>query len=954
MVRRAEQPRGPRPHPGRIAGLHCSLCTGTIEKALGRHPGVDNVAVSLTHEQALVDYDPGLVRSEDILTTLRDIGYDLYDLRKLRPFEEEEADLVQEGKRLLVAVAASLTAIALIANVTGVWSVLVPLSVVALMVPVAYAILLPAGRVAALGGALALVAPAAVAVAGRGAGLVGAGAIGWITGTLALAVVFGVAPHILRMAYQSARRGILNQHVLLEVGAFAGIVGGVIGLTGVLEDYPTGPFFAVTVLVANYHIFSEWLSLLVKTRSSQAVKKLLDLQPHTARVVRDGTERDVPIGQVHVGDLVRVRPGERVPVDGRVERGHSAVDLSLVTGEPVPVERSVGDEVIGGSINGDGTLVVRVTRVGEDSFLAQVVRHVEDARALKPGILHLVDRVLRIYTPTVLVVSALALVAWLAGSALIGGDLDVRRAVFAAITVLVMGYPCAVGIAAPLAIVRGAGEAADQGIIMRTGEAFQTFGQVRVVVLDKTGTLTEGRPAVREVVPVGEASEDDVLTNAAAAESPSQHPLARAIVDAAAASGRPLADPEHFESVTGFGVEATVGASQVLVGRPELLAERALSADGIGPVVEQLQRAGRTVAVVAVDGVVLGAIGLGDELRADAVEAVAGMRAAGASPPRYGGQPARRPRGGRARRDRRGQRRRPSRRQGRDSPPAPTRRHPAGHGGRRHQRRARPDAGRRGRRHGRRHRHRRRVGRRHHAARRPIRIARRSSHQPLQLPPGPPERGPRLPVQRRRHPPRHHRARVPGMGHDRHGRVRHDHLRELPRGPALTSIPGRRQRRPPARRHAPAPRRPSPLNRGATLSSRPEPTDSPKERSTTTRRNPMPAAILNDGVKSCADACVECIEACEACEACAQQCIESAEQEMVECVKLCLDCALLCEACLPLLARGSRYVTELCRLCADACDACAAECEKHDDDVMRHCAQACRRAVEECGRLAAE
>nr|MDQ3642836.1 heavy metal translocating P-type ATPase [Actinomycetota bacterium] len=433
-------------------------------------------------------------------------------------------------------------------------------------------------------------------------------------------------------AYQSARRGILNQHVLLEVGAFAGIAGGIIGLTEVLEDYPTAPFFAVSVLVANYHLFSEWLSLLVKTRSSQAVKKLLDLQPDTARVVRDGAELDVPIEDVGTGDLVRIRPGERVPVDGRVVRGHSAVDLSLVTGEPVPAERAAGDDVIGGSINGDGTLVVEVTRVGADSFLAQVVGHVEDARALKPGILHLVDRVLRVYTPTVLLAAALALVVWLAGSALVGGEADVRRAVFAGISILVMGYPCAVGIAAPLAIVRGAGEAADGGIIMRTGEAFQTFGQVGVVVLDKTGTLTEGRPGVREVVPVGDATEDDVLAAAAAAESPSQHPLARAIVDAAASRGHAIGEADDFESVTGFGVEATVGARRVLVGRPELLAERGLSAEGIAPVVERLQASGRTVAVVTADGVVIGAVGLGDELRADAVGAVARVRAAGMRP----------------------------------------------------------------------------------------------------------------------------------------------------------------------------------------------------------------------------------------------------------------------------------------------------------------------------------
>lgn len=618
----------------RIAGLHCSLCTGTIEKALGRHAGVDKVAVSLTHEQALVDYDPNLVRPEDILTTLRDIGYDLYDPRKLRPFEEEEADLVREGKRLLVAVAASLAAIGLIARVSGPWSVLVPASVVALMVPVAYAILRPAGRVAAAGGALALVAPAVAAMALRGVGVVDAAAAGWITGALAFAVVAGVAPHILRMAYQSARRGILNQHVLLEIGAFAGIAGGIIGLTGIFAGYPTAPFFAVSVLVANYHIFSEWLSLLVKTRSSQAVKKLLDLQPDTARVVRDGAELDVPIEQVRVGDLVRIRPGERIPVDGRVERGHSAVDLSLVTGEPVPVERSAGDEVIGGSINQDGRLLVEVTRVGEDRFLAQVVRHVEDARALKPGILHLVDRVLRVYTPTVLVVAAVALAGWLVGSAVFGAQADVRRAVFAAMSVLVMGYPCAVGIAAPLAIVRGAGEAADLGVIMRTGEAFQTFGQVRRIVLDKTGTLTEGRPAVRELIPiVPSISEDEVLSIAAAAEHPSQHPLARAIVEAARSRALSVPEPDRFESITGFGVEAAVDGRRVLVGRPEFIARQggSIGAEGAATI-RRLEEQGRTVAVVAVSGEVLGVIGLGDELRPDSVDAVARMRASGMTP----------------------------------------------------------------------------------------------------------------------------------------------------------------------------------------------------------------------------------------------------------------------------------------------------------------------------------
>jgi Cu+-exporting ATPase len=637
-----EQPRlwdsEPSSTPGhrriraKIAGLHCSLCTGTIEKALGRMDGVGTVSVSLTHEQALVDYDPDVVSPDKILGTLRDVGYELYDPRKLRAFEDEERDLVREGGRLLAAVTASLAAIGLVAEVTGIWSVLVPLSVVVLMVPLSYALLRPAGTGKALLGAAGVVAPGLAALAARATGILASPVIGWLAGLLAVGVVVGVAPHILRMAYQSARRGILNQHVLLEVGAFAGIAGGVIGLTGVLPGYPTAAFFAVSVLVANYHIFSEWLSLLVKTRSSQSIKKLLDLQPDLARLVAaDGSESEVPVEQVGVGQMVRVRPGERIPLDGRIRSGYSAVDVSLVTGEPVPAERGPGDEVVGGAINGTGSLRIEVTATGAEGFLAQVVRHVEDARALKPGILHLVDRVLRVYTPTVLSISALALLGWLTASWLLAGEPDVRRAVFAALSVLVMGYPCAVGIAAPLAIVRGTGSAADRGIVMRTGEAFQTFRLVRRVVLDKTGTLTEGKPTVCDLA-AADGDEDKLLAFAAAAENPSEHPLARAVVAAAEQRGLAVPAAEEFESVTGSGVRATVDQREVLVGRPGLLTEEGVDLSVLTAQVDQLEAAGHTVIGVAVDGTARGVIALGDELRADAAEAVARMHRDGLEP----------------------------------------------------------------------------------------------------------------------------------------------------------------------------------------------------------------------------------------------------------------------------------------------------------------------------------
>ncbi len=611
----------------RIGGLHCSLCTGTIEKALGSLPGVDKVAVSLTHEQALVEYDPKIARPENLLGTLRDIGYTVSDPRKVRPFEEDERDLVNEGRRFLMATALSIVSIALIAHPTGIGAWLLHGVVLASLLAFVFLVLRARGMVAAISGCATLVAVALALVPLKGQPSFEA-AVPWLVASMAFGLVLGIGRHILVMAFQALRRGILNQHVLLEIGAFAGIVGGTIGFALERPGYPTAPFFAVTVMVLTYHIFSEWLSLIVKTRSSQAVKRLLDLQPDTALVLREGQEREVPIEQVRLGDTVRIRPGQRVPVDGLVVDGHSAVDQSLVTGEPMPVERRQGDPVIGGSINGTGTLRVKVTAVGDSSFLQRVIREVEDARALKPGLLHLVDRVLRAYTPAVLIIAALSFVGWLVGSWLLAGQADVQRAVFAGLSVLVMGYPCAVGISAPLSIVRGAGEAAENGILMRTGEAFQGYRLVDTVVLDKTGTLTEGRPAVREVEVLA-GTEAELLAVAAAAEASSEHPLAQAIVKAAFERGAVPPDVTSFEAIPGKGVVARTALGEVSVGSPGFVTSRGIDLGQAAERIHALEEAGRTVIAVAQEGHALGIVALGDTLRPDAIEAVASLRKGG-------------------------------------------------------------------------------------------------------------------------------------------------------------------------------------------------------------------------------------------------------------------------------------------------------------------------------------
>ena len=623
----------PSKQPGRrrirahIGGLHCSLCTGTIEKALSRRPGVDKVAVSLTHEQALIEFDPTVTRAEDLLQTLKDIGYTVSDPRKVRPFEEEERALVRERGRFVTALTMSIAAMGLAGYPTGSgWFWLCVFSIASL-VAFSFVVLRSYGPGRAFAGSAFHAASGAGIYALQLRGAFGP-ATPWLAGALTISLIFGMGRHILRMAIAALRRGILNQHVLVEFGAFAGLAGGVIGLAFHPPNYPTTAFFSVGVMVMTYHIFSEWLSLIVKTRSSQAVKKLLDLEPDVAHVVRDSKEVDLPFEEVRVGDLVRIRPGERVSVDGVVESGESDVDESLVTGEPRLIEKRPGDPTISGSLNGHGALLVRVTVVGEESFLRQVIRSVEDARALKPGLLHLVDRVLRVYTPLVLLTAAAATLFWLLGPLVVGASPDLQRAMFAGLSVLVMGYPCAVGISAPLSIVRGAGEGAERGVLMRTGEAFQALRRVERVVFDKTGTLTEGRPAVRHIVPVA-SSEDELLTLVAAVEAGSEHPLARAIVEEAFNRGIALPEVEGFQAIPGRGVKARLTGARLVVGSPAFLASEGVSLAPQQARINELETQGLTVIAAARDGVLLGLLALGDALRPDAVETVRRLHALG-------------------------------------------------------------------------------------------------------------------------------------------------------------------------------------------------------------------------------------------------------------------------------------------------------------------------------------
>ncbi len=570
-----------------VGGMSCSFCTTTIERALGRMDGVVSVHVSLAHEDALIQYDPQLRRPEELVEALHALGYTIRDPDKLRAFEEQEAELRQERKRLLFAVSFTVAA-------AGV------------MIAMWLGIRQPWFR--------------------------------WVMLMGALVTVFGPGGHILSMAYHSLRRGILNQHVLLEFGAFAGLLGGFLGLAGqllgnpTLQRFPAPDFFGVAIFITTYHILSGYVSLLVRTRASQAVRRLLALQPDTARVLREGQEIELPIEQVQPGDWVRVRPGERIPVDGMVVDGGSSVDEGIVTGEPLPLDKALGDEVIGGSINQTGTLVVEVTRVGEESFLQQVARSIEEARALKPNILQLVDVILRYYVPGVILFAGAGLLLWTVGAWLFTGQVDTVRSIFAALAVFVMGYPCALGMATPLAMIRGGGEAAQRGILMRSAAAFQALHQIDVVLLDKTGTLTAGKPQVVAVAPAPGVNEVDCLRLAAGAELPSEHPLARAVISRALQKSVTPPGAEGFQATPGKGVVAHIEDMTVRVGSLDFLEEAGVHTDLFAADIARWGSMGWTVIGVAADDRLLGLLAIADAPKPDARETVQALRSLGLRP----------------------------------------------------------------------------------------------------------------------------------------------------------------------------------------------------------------------------------------------------------------------------------------------------------------------------------
>ncbi len=435
----------------------------------------------------------------------------------------------------------------------------------------------------------------------------------WWQFALATPVQFVVGWRFYRGAYQALRGGGANMDVLVALGTSAAWLHScVVTLRGLSASHV---YFEASAILITLVLLGKVLEERAMGKTSEAMRKLMGLQANTARILRDGEEREVPVGQVQAGDVVMVRPGEKYPVDGTILEGATSVDESMLTGESVPVEKGVGDSVTGATLNMEGAVKFEAERVGRETVLAQIIRLVEQAQGSKAPIQRVADRVSGIFVPVVLAIAAITCAAWYATGAPV-------PALVNAVAVLVIACPCALGLATPTAIMVGTGKGAEAGILIKDGESLETAHQIDAVIVDKTGTLTRGKPAVTDVVPLNGLRENDLLQLAASAEQGSEHPLGKSIVAEGAARGLGLLEMSDFKAHPGHGLEARVGGRKMYVGNERFLAARGVEAPDRTGEIRRLESEGKTVMLLADEGGVLGAIGVADTLRENSAEAV--------------------------------------------------------------------------------------------------------------------------------------------------------------------------------------------------------------------------------------------------------------------------------------------------------------------------------------------
>ena len=570
-----------------IEGMSCASCVNRIERYLRKTPGVSEANVNLATEVATVRYLPEMAGLDELARAIEAAGYEVRQLPKSTT--GERASLVDEADAEAAVRAREQRTLGLTAAVS--------LVVAALTMLVMY---LPNAPWTMEQSAWLLIGPAT-------------------------AIQFLAGRRFYRAALRAARHGTTSMDTLVVVGTSAAWAFSV--LVTIAPEWLRSagiepqPYFDSSTAIIGLILTGRWLEARAKGQTVGAVKALIGLQARSARIVRAGAEIDVPLEEVRVGDLVRVRPGERVPVDGRVVDGASAVDESMLTGEPIPAEKGAGAEVIGATMNGHGTFLFRATRVGRDTALAQIVDLVRRAQGSKAPIQRLADRIAAVFVPIVLVVGAATFVLWLVA----GPEPRLTHALVAFITVVVIACPCAMGLATPTAIMVGTGNGAESGILIRGGEALELAAGIDAVIFDKTGTLTRGRPSLGEVIPAPGFAANEVLDIAASVERGSEHPLAAAILAAAAEKSLGRRPVEDFQAVAGRGVRGRVDGHMVLVGTAAFLDAEGVELGALAA------PSGSSAAVtyVAVDGRAAGLLPTIDEIKPESEVAVRELTAAG-------------------------------------------------------------------------------------------------------------------------------------------------------------------------------------------------------------------------------------------------------------------------------------------------------------------------------------
>jgi Cu+-exporting ATPase len=630
----------------RITGMTCTTCARTVKKGLSQTPGVKQADVNFASEKASIEYDPTKVDLAKIKDTVSQLGYGVATRKSIFPVGGMTcASCVARVEEALSGVPGVISANVNLASEKATVEYLEGTAVADMRRAVKDAGYELGPEAQALEDVttaaqretralknrfiIAAILAAAIMALGWGPAFVGKSYLLW---ALATPVQFWAGLRFYRGAWGALKHKTSDMNTLIAVGTsvayfysmIAVIVPGLFA-TGVLEPHL---YFDTSAAIIALILLGRFLEARARGQTSEAIKKLIGMQPKTALVIREGEQRGIPVEEVQVGDLILVRPGERVPVDGVVRQGYSSVDESMISGESIPVEKKAGDEVIGATINKTGSLEIEATKVGKDTTLAHIVRMVEEAQGSKAPIQRLADVIASYFVPAVIGIAIVTFVIWY----FVGPAPALTFAFLNFVAVLVIACPCALGLATPTAIMVGTGKGAEHGILIRNGEALERAHQINTVLLDKTGTLTRGEPEVTDIISAHSFSQEEVLQLAASAEHSSEHPLGGAVVKAALEKKLELSPSSDFNAIPGQGVEASVEGKKLFLGNLKLMEERGLSLNGLETKAAELLEEGKTVMFLGLDSQVAGIIALADTLKPGAKEALQALRKMGIEP----------------------------------------------------------------------------------------------------------------------------------------------------------------------------------------------------------------------------------------------------------------------------------------------------------------------------------